>query len=131
MNAPTTPHLAPSALPAPSAPAPGETRPHIVVVGGGIAGLTAAARLSGAAGGSGPGARVTLLESAGRLGGKLLCGEVGGVPVDLGAEAVFVRQPSAVELAQEVGLGRNWSLRPRRRLHCGPAARSAPCPGAT
>ncbi|WP_030659592.1 protoporphyrinogen oxidase [Streptomyces rimosus] len=105
MNASTTPHLPSSSLPAPSAPAPGETRPHIVVVGGGIAGLTAAARLSGAAGGSGSGARVTLLESAGRLGGKLLCGEVGGVPVDLGAEAVFAKQPSAVELAREVGLG--------------------------
>ncbi|KAA6223530.1 protoporphyrinogen oxidase [Streptomyces albofaciens JCM 4342] len=105
MNASTTPHLRPSALPSPSAPGPGETRPHIVVVGGGIAGLTAAARLSGAAGGSGSGARVTLLESAGRLGGKLLCGEVGGVPVDLGAESVFARQPSAVELARAVGLG--------------------------
>ncbi|WP_206505439.1 protoporphyrinogen oxidase [Streptomyces chrestomyceticus] len=105
MNAPTTPPLTPSSLPAPSLPGPEETRPHIVVVGGGIAGLTAAARLSGAAGGSGSGARVTLLESAGRLGGKLLCGEVGGVPVDLGAEALFTRQPSAVDLAREVGLG--------------------------
>ncbi|GCD40124.1 protoporphyrinogen oxidase [Streptomyces chrestomyceticus JCM 4735] len=99
MNASTTSPLTPSL------PEPEETRPHIVVVGGGIAGLTAAARLSGAAGGSGSGARVTLLESAGRLGGKLLCGEVGGVPVDLGAEALFTRQPSAVDLAREVGLG--------------------------
>ncbi|GCD48088.1 protoporphyrinogen oxidase [Streptomyces paromomycinus] len=105
MNATTTPHPGSSSLPAPTLPEPGEQRPHVVVVGGGIAGLTAAARLSGAAGGSGSGARVTLLESAGRLGGKLLCGEVGGVPVDLGAEALFARQPSAVELAREVGLG--------------------------
>ncbi len=105
MNASTTPHPGSASLPAPSLPEPGEQRPHIVVVGGGIAGLTAAARLSGAAGGSGSGARVTLLESAGRLGGKLLCAEVGGVPVDLGAEALFTRQPSAVDLAREVGLG--------------------------
>ncbi|MEN8652579.1 protoporphyrinogen oxidase [Streptomyces sp. 21So2-11] len=100
MNAPAVRYRSPSA-----GPGPGDTPPHVVVVGGGIAGLTAAAHLSGAAGAGGPRARVTLLESGQRLGGKLLCGEVGGVPVDLGAEAVFVRQPAAVELAREVGLG--------------------------
>ncbi|TWE20022.1 protoporphyrinogen oxidase [Kitasatospora atroaurantiaca] len=72
--------------------------PHVVVIGGGIAGLTAAYLSSGAA-------RVTLLEASGRFGGKLLAGEVGGVRVDLGAESMLARRPEAVELARDVGLG--------------------------
>ncbi|MEU9078120.1 protoporphyrinogen oxidase [Kitasatospora sp. NPDC004745] len=76
---------------------------HVVVIGGGIAGLAAAAFLSGAAGGPAR-ARVTLLEASERLGGKLWGGEVGGVRVDLGAESVLARRPEAVELARAVGL---------------------------
>ncbi|MFJ8044384.1 protoporphyrinogen oxidase [Kitasatospora sp. NPDC096147] len=70
---------------------------RVVVVGGGIAGLTAAWLASGAA-------RVTLLEAGERFGGKLRGGEVGGVRVDLGAESMLARRPEAVELAREVGL---------------------------
>ncbi len=73
------------------------------MIGGGIAGLAAAAFLSGAAGGPGR-AAVTLLEAGGRFGGKLLAGEVGGVQVDLGAESMLARRPEAVALAREVGL---------------------------
>ncbi|MFD4635021.1 protoporphyrinogen oxidase [Streptomyces sp. NPDC058284] len=71
---------------------------HVVVIGGGIAGLAAAHRLLAA------GARVTVLEASGRLGGKLLPGEIEGVTVDLGAESMLARRPEAVALAREVGL---------------------------
>ncbi|MFD0372518.1 protoporphyrinogen oxidase [Streptomyces sp. NPDC127114] len=71
---------------------------HVVVVGGGIAGLAAAHRLVTA------GARVTLLEGGDRLGGKLLAGEIAGAPVDLGAESLLARRPEAVALAERVGL---------------------------
>lgn len=79
-------------------------RPRVIVIGGGIAGLAAAARLSGADG-SPPTARVTLLEAGDRLGGKLRSGELAGIPVDLGAESMLARRPEAVELARAVGLG--------------------------
>ncbi|MGC5341312.1 protoporphyrinogen oxidase [Streptomyces sp. DT171] len=72
---------------------------HVVVIGGGIAGLTAAHRLLAA------GQRVTLLEASDRLGGKLMTGEVGGATVDLGAESMLARRPEAVRLAEAVGLG--------------------------
>ncbi|MEV4971854.1 protoporphyrinogen oxidase [Streptomyces scopuliridis] len=72
---------------------------HVVVIGGGIAGLAAAHRLLGA------GIRVTLLEATGRLGGKLRTGEIEGAPVDLGAESMLARRPEAVDLAEAVGLG--------------------------
>ncbi|GAA0984508.1 protoporphyrinogen oxidase [Streptomyces rhizosphaericus] len=72
---------------------------HVVVIGGGIAGLAAAHRLLDG------GARVTVLEASGRLGGKLRSGEIERVPVDLGAESMLARRPEAVELARAVGLG--------------------------
>ncbi|MFF8839188.1 protoporphyrinogen oxidase [Streptomyces sp. NPDC015130] len=75
------------------------TGPHVVVAGGGIAGLAAAHRLATA------GHRVTLLEAGDRLGGKLLAGEIAGAPVDLGAESLLARRPEAVALARAVGLG--------------------------
>lgn len=71
---------------------------HVVIVGGGIAGLAAAHRALDR------GARVTVLEASGRLGGKLHAGEIEGVRVDLGAESMLARRPEAIALAREVGL---------------------------
>ncbi|MET9882822.1 protoporphyrinogen oxidase [Streptomyces sp. NPDC006430] len=71
---------------------------HVVVIGGGIAGLAAAHRLLA------DGLRVTLLEAGPRLGGKLFAGELAGAPVDLGAESVLARRPEALDLARAVGL---------------------------
>ncbi|WP_329145347.1 protoporphyrinogen oxidase [Streptomyces sp. NBC_01456] len=72
---------------------------HAVVIGGGISGLAAAHRLLEG------GARVTVLEASGRLGGKLHAGGIAGVPVDLGAESMLARRPEAVQLAHAVGIG--------------------------
>ncbi|MFE6483560.1 protoporphyrinogen oxidase [Streptomyces sp. NPDC057757] len=71
---------------------------HVVVIGGGIAGLAAAHRLLDR------GERVTVVEASDRLGGKLLTGEIAGARVDLGAESLLARRPEAVGLAREVGL---------------------------
>ncbi|MFF6877159.1 protoporphyrinogen oxidase [Streptomyces sp. NPDC012474] len=75
-----------------------EVQGQVVVIGAGIAGLAAAHRLLE------HGARVSVLEASGRVGGKLLPGEVAGARVDLGAESMLARRPEAVALAREVGL---------------------------
>ena len=74
---------------------------HVAVVGGGISGLAAAFRLRQALG---PDARITVLEQADRLGGKLRTVELGGRSTDVGAEAFVVRNPSALNLVEELGL---------------------------
>ncbi|MEU2747317.1 protoporphyrinogen oxidase [Streptomyces collinus] len=75
-----------------------EVQGQVVVIGAGIAGLAAAHRLLER------GARVTVLEASGRVGGKLLPGEVAGARVDLGAESMLARRPEAVALARDAGL---------------------------
>lgn len=71
----------------------------VVVVGGGITGMTAAWRLHRA------GADVVLLEADGRLGGKLALGTVAGEEAELGADAFLARTPAAPRLARDLGLG--------------------------
>jgi oxygen-dependent protoporphyrinogen oxidase len=85
----------------PAAEAPGAAAAHVVVVGGGIAGLAAAHRLRTE---GGDGLQVTLLEAAPELGGKLRVSPVAGVPVDEGAEAMQATRPEAIGLARSVGL---------------------------
>ena len=73
--------------------------PHVVVIGGGIAGLAAAFFLKDEA------VRVTVLEGSPRLGGKLSASDVAGVAMDEGAEALLARRPEGIELITAVGLG--------------------------
>lgn len=75
------------------------TRPRVVVVGGGIAGLAAALEVLDAL----PEADVTVLEGSDRLGGKLRLEPVAGHLVDVGAESVLALRPEAVDLANRVG----------------------------
>jgi oxygen-dependent protoporphyrinogen oxidase len=74
---------------------------RVVVIGGGISGLTAAWTVATQR----PDAEVVLLEASDEVGGKLRVREVAGVPVDVGAEAMLVRRPEGVALLDEVGLG--------------------------
>lgn len=72
---------------------------RVVVVGGGITGLTAGWALHRA------GADVTVLEAGDRLGGKLLTGSIAGEQAEFGADAFLARHPAAAALARELGLG--------------------------
>lgn len=73
----------------------------VVVVGGGIAGLVAARDLAAR------GARVSLLEAAGRLGGCVATQEVAGLRLEVGAESFATRTPAVADLVEELGLGRD------------------------
>jgi protoporphyrinogen/coproporphyrinogen III oxidase len=75
---------------------------RVAVVGGGISGLAAAYRLRTLLG---PAAEIVLVEGSRRLGGALRTVELGGVALDVGAEAFLVRRPEAVGLVRELGLG--------------------------
>ena len=71
---------------------------HVVVVGGGVAGLVAARRLALG------GATVTLLEATERLGGTVAHHTVGGLVLDAGAESFATRRGTVAALAKEIGL---------------------------
>ncbi len=70
------------------------TGPRIAVVGGGMAGLAAAAALAGRA-------EVTVLEGSSRLGGKLNTGPLG---IDDGAESFLARRPEGLAAAAAAGV---------------------------
>jgi oxygen-dependent protoporphyrinogen oxidase len=72
---------------------------RVAVVGGGVAGLTAAYELGQA------GVEVLVLEGSDRIGGKLRLAEVDGVTLDVGAEALLARRPEATDLCASIGLG--------------------------
>ncbi len=91
----------------------------VLVLGAGVAGLTAARALSGA------GLQVTILEARDRIGGRLsTVREDGRAVAELGAEFVHGRPPDLLEITREARLrlepveGETW---------CVEAARAEPC----
>ena len=74
----------------------------VLVIGAGIAGLTAAWHLVST---GTPGSDITVLESSPRVGGKLARAEVAGHLLDVGAESMLALRTEARELIDEVGLG--------------------------
>jgi oxygen-dependent protoporphyrinogen oxidase len=77
---------------------------RVVVVGGGISGLTAAYRLLHPADAGAEVPTVVLVDSAERLGGKILTTPFGGRLIDEGADAFLLRVPWALELCEELGI---------------------------
>lgn len=75
-----------------------EERADVVVVGGGMAGLSAARTFLAA------GLRPVVLEASATVGGLVSSGVVGGYELDLGAEAFATRRPEVADLARSLGL---------------------------
>jgi oxygen-dependent protoporphyrinogen oxidase len=72
----------------------------VVVIGGGVAGLTTAYRLLQ----GDPELSVTVLEAADRPGGRLTSLEIADLEIDAGPDSFVARKPWAVELCRELGL---------------------------
>lgn len=74
---------------------------RVVVLGGGIAGLTAAYELAK----RGPSVEVTLLEAAPVLGGKIRTETIDGQVFEAGPDSFLTTKPEMLELVRELGLG--------------------------
>jgi oxygen-dependent protoporphyrinogen oxidase len=70
----------------------------VVVVGGGIAGLTAALELAEG------GAAVSVVESAERFGGKIVTHRVNGLVVEGGADSFLSSKPAGLALVERLGI---------------------------
>lgn len=95
---------------------------HVVVVGGGITGLTAAYRLSQG------GVHVTVVEP-GPLGGKLQTSVVAGRPVDETADAFLLRVPWALALCHDLELDGELISPAERTAHLYLDGARRPLPG--
>src|SRR5262245_18587667 len=72
--------------------------PDVIILGGGVAGLSAARDLTAA------GARVLLLEARDRLGGRILTHHTPDGPAELGAESVHGAVEEPLVVAREAAL---------------------------
>jgi oxygen-dependent protoporphyrinogen oxidase len=109
----------PSHVPAPS---------HVIIVGGGLAGLAAAEAVVAAS--DRPGRRITLVEAAGRTGGVLGTVRRGGWLVERSADCFLAARPEGLALVDRLGLhGELVGVDPRvRRALVWHQGRTVPVP---
>jgi oxygen-dependent protoporphyrinogen oxidase len=79
----------------------------VVIVGGGISGLVAARKAAQ------QGKSVCVIEASDRFGGAIQGQKLGGVTIDVGAEAFAVARPETLDLIKALGLG-DRVVAPRR-----------------
>jgi oxygen-dependent protoporphyrinogen oxidase len=92
---------APRSQPTPLSPQPA---PHVVIVGGGIAGLATAYALQEQARAAQLPFRCTLIEARTRLGGVILTERVDGFVIEAGPDSLLTQKPWGIELCQELGI---------------------------
>src|SRR6188472_1981979 len=78
--------------------------PHIVIIGGGISGLSTAFYLQRQAQDAGILLRYTLVERDTRFGGKLMTDTIGEFVVEGGPDSILAQKPWGVQLARDLGL---------------------------
>jgi len=77
---------------------------HVVIVGGGIAGLTAAFSLYEQAAGAGLPLTCTLIEAGREWGGKIVTHRAGDLTIEAGPDSFLSQKPWALELCTKLGL---------------------------
>lgn len=82
-----------------------ENQGQVVIVGGGIAGLTAAYRLQALSRSTGAALRITLVEADNQLGGKLRTLRHGELLIEAGPDSFLAHKPAALALCEELGIG--------------------------
>jgi len=80
------------------------TARDVIVIGGGLAGLAAAHRLTELAAERRAPIRVTLLEAAPRVGGSIATERIDGFLVEAGADSFLTEKPWALALCRRLGL---------------------------
>ncbi|HEY3789231.1 MAG TPA: protoporphyrinogen oxidase, partial [Urbifossiella sp.] len=75
--------------------------PHVVIVGGGLSGLSTALRLKQLA----PNSSITLLESRDRAGGNIITEDHKGFRVEAGPNGFLDRTPAVPQMCRDLGLG--------------------------
>ena len=78
--------------------------PHVVIVGAGITGLSAAYYLQRLQQGAGTPLRITLIEAEDRPGGKVGTVNQEGFLIDTGPDSFLAQKPWAVQLCRELGM---------------------------
>src|SRR2546429_8736504 len=76
----------------------------VLIVGGGIAGLSAAYGLAESATARDSPIQCTLVEAEPRLGGKILTEQVGGFGIEGGPDSFLSQKPWGIELCRQPGL---------------------------
>ncbi|MFM8702969.1 MAG: protoporphyrinogen oxidase [Planctomycetia bacterium] len=77
---------------------------HVVVIGGGLAGLAAAEALTRATDGGPPSRQVTLIEPSGRFGGVIATDRREGWLIERSADSFLAARPEGVDLVERSGL---------------------------
>ena len=79
-----------------------QTRPRVVIVGGGISGMATAHYIQSRLGDQ---VQLTVIEAGPKMGGKVSTESFGGHQVDVGPDALLVRVPAMAALLEDLGFG--------------------------
>jgi oxygen-dependent protoporphyrinogen oxidase len=98
----------------------------VVIIGGGIAGLSSAYELQG------HNVPFVVLEAGGRAGGVILSEEIDGYTIDAGPDSLLVQKPDGIKLCDELGLGAELvPTKPPRLAYIQRGGRLYPLPAAS
>ena len=108
---------------------PGERRPRVIIIGGGIAGLSAAYTLATDQRARALGIASTLIEEDRQLGGKIRTERIGDCLIENGPDSFLATKPWAAELCWALGLGdRLVGTRPGQPVYVAWRGRLHPLP---